>query len=262
MIGWIGKDLEGSSHGLIEVLFWNQPIGTNENHRNPQSWWLLSWLIQNEYPLNTSPDCYIYTGWFPNFLDHHPLGSINSSLVPPALPYKKNFSEKWFVQFSMIITIKQDTTVRIYFTVSKFLIWWMGLITWHQFPSVWSKVISIINERTTRLEGPTSSAPQRAVQPTLRTTGLYHPPQWLSLNQFSGKGLMQAMKCMISYFNFPSIHQTVELPPNFHLFLPLLFHPYTLLISKLLDIYAQQTEAPLFICNKVAFYVSIGIYNS
>jgi hypothetical protein len=28
----IGKDLEGSSHGLSEVLFWNLPGRTEKNH--------------------------------------------------------------------------------------------------------------------------------------------------------------------------------------------------------------------------------------
>jgi hypothetical protein len=36
--------------------------------------------------------------WFPNFSGHCPLGSINSSPVPPALPYKKYSSEQRFAQ--------------------------------------------------------------------------------------------------------------------------------------------------------------------
>jgi hypothetical protein len=28
--------LEGSSHGIIKILFWNLPGQTEENHKNPQ----------------------------------------------------------------------------------------------------------------------------------------------------------------------------------------------------------------------------------
>jgi hypothetical protein len=34
---WIGKDLEGRGHGLIEVLSEHLPRGTEENHWEPQS---------------------------------------------------------------------------------------------------------------------------------------------------------------------------------------------------------------------------------
>jgi hypothetical protein len=32
-----GKDVEGSSCGLIEVLSWHLPRGAGENHKKPQS---------------------------------------------------------------------------------------------------------------------------------------------------------------------------------------------------------------------------------
>jgi hypothetical protein len=32
----VGKDLEGNDHGLIEVLFWHLPGGTEENHKRTQ----------------------------------------------------------------------------------------------------------------------------------------------------------------------------------------------------------------------------------
>jgi hypothetical protein len=35
----------------------------------------------------------------------------------------------------------------------------MDLMKWYQFPNVWSKVTSIVNKQTTRLDGNTSSAP-------------------------------------------------------------------------------------------------------
>jgi hypothetical protein len=34
---WIGKDFEGNSHGLIEVLSQHLPGGTEESHINPQA---------------------------------------------------------------------------------------------------------------------------------------------------------------------------------------------------------------------------------
>lgn len=41
----IGKDLEGSSHGLSEVLFWNLPGSTEEKpHAMPVSDLRFSWL--------------------------------------------------------------------------------------------------------------------------------------------------------------------------------------------------------------------------
>jgi hypothetical protein len=31
----IGKDLEGNGSGLIEIIFWNLPGGTEKSHGNP-----------------------------------------------------------------------------------------------------------------------------------------------------------------------------------------------------------------------------------
>jgi hypothetical protein len=38
MIGkkWIGKDLEGIIHGLMELLSKQFPVGNKENHKNPE----------------------------------------------------------------------------------------------------------------------------------------------------------------------------------------------------------------------------------
>jgi hypothetical protein len=33
----MGKDMEGSGHGLIKVLPWHLPGGTEENREKPQS---------------------------------------------------------------------------------------------------------------------------------------------------------------------------------------------------------------------------------
>jgi hypothetical protein len=42
------KDLEGSSHGLTEVLFWNLPGRTEKSHKRSQS---CSWCLKMELPL-------------------------------------------------------------------------------------------------------------------------------------------------------------------------------------------------------------------
>jgi hypothetical protein len=34
---WVRKDLEGNDNGLIEVLFWHLPGGTEENHKKSES---------------------------------------------------------------------------------------------------------------------------------------------------------------------------------------------------------------------------------
>jgi hypothetical protein len=53
-----------------------------------------------------------YMSWIngsQNFLGHCPLGSINSSPVPPALPYKMHSSEQQFAK-----PTKEDNKIRYY----------------------------------------------------------------------------------------------------------------------------------------------------
>jgi hypothetical protein len=87
-----------------------------------------------------------------------------------------------------IITIKPDTTFSNYFTVSKFLSRWIGLMKWYQVPNVWSKVTSNRKYAKDALWGAHLQRPlvvpcllpppryfhrpQGAVKPTLGTTGL------------------------------------------------------------------------------------------
>jgi hypothetical protein len=77
--------------------------------------------------------------------------------------------------------IKERTIYTIFILFEPFLsisyttlMQWMGLMKRYQFPNVWAKVISIVNKRMTPSEGPTSGAPQGAVQPSLGTTDLDH----------------------------------------------------------------------------------------
>jgi hypothetical protein len=51
---------------------------------------------------------------------------------------------------------------------------WMRLMKWYKFPIVWSKVTSIVNKRTMRREGPTSSAPCHPL--LLSTPYIISPP--------------------------------------------------------------------------------------
>jgi hypothetical protein len=44
---YVGQDLEQNSHGLCEVLSWDLPGGTDENHEKPQSGQLVSWQDSN-----------------------------------------------------------------------------------------------------------------------------------------------------------------------------------------------------------------------
>jgi hypothetical protein len=89
-----------------------------------------------------------------------------------------------------IITLKYDTTLSNYFTVSELLMRWMGLMKRYQFPNVWSKVTSVVNERPTRPPQAPPAAPcllatlsnptappggggwGGGVQPTLGTTAI------------------------------------------------------------------------------------------
>jgi hypothetical protein len=77
--------------------------------------------------------------------------------------------------------LKQDPTFSNYFTVSKFLMRRMGLMLSYQLPNVRSKVTSIENKGTTRLERLTYR-PQRVVQLSLGSTAL------ASLKSASTKG--------------------------------------------------------------------------
>jgi hypothetical protein len=121
--------------------------------------------------------------YYPIFIE--PEGSLPCSQepwCPPPYPSKSILQKSCLHNpLRKTIIMKYNTTVSNCFTVSKFLMRWMGLMKWYQFPNVWAIVTSIVNMRTKRSEGPTSSgplgnptAPKGAVQPTLGTTVLKH----------------------------------------------------------------------------------------
>jgi hypothetical protein len=90
------------------------------------------------------------------FSGYRPLSSIYSF---PLLPCPINsILQNSGLHRPLMITIKQDTAFSNCFTVSTFLMRWMGVMKWYQFPKVWSKVTSIVNRRIARSEGYTSSA--------------------------------------------------------------------------------------------------------
>jgi hypothetical protein len=57
---WMGRDFEGSSHGLFEMIFQYSPSGTEETYG---SLWItyVAVEIQTDYLPNTSLNCVVIT---------------------------------------------------------------------------------------------------------------------------------------------------------------------------------------------------------